>query len=76
MKGLAGAVAEMNVTINVADAYQDSRFDVTMDRRTGYRTRQTVSVPVRHPASGDCIGVLQVLHFYFSLALDSITLSK
>ena len=60
VRGLAGAVLEINQPINIADAYQDSRFDGTMDRRTGYRTRQVLGVPVRHPVSGEAIGLLQV----------------
>ena len=39
VRGLAGAVLMSNKAINIADAYQDNRFDATMDRRTGYRTR-------------------------------------
>lgn len=39
VRGIAGAVLMTNTAINIADAYQDSRFDATMDRRTGYRTR-------------------------------------
>lgn len=60
IRGLAGAVLQQNVAINIADAYQDSRFDATMDRRTGYRTRQVLGVPLRHPLTGEAMGVLQV----------------
>ena len=60
VRGLAGAVAESNSSLSIADAYQDSRFDATMDRRTGYRTRQVLCIPVQHPVSHDCMGVLQV----------------
>lgn len=60
VRGLAGAVTELNGPLNVVDAYQDSRFDATMDRRTGYRTRQVLGVPLTQPITGECIGVLQV----------------
>jgi len=60
VRGLAGVVCTSNKAINIPDAYQDSRFDATMDRRTGYRTRQILGVPLRHPLSGDAIGLLQV----------------
>eukprot|EP01038_Epipyxis_sp_PR26KG_P005716 gene5716-7889_t len=60
VRGLAGAVVQENKAINIADAYQDSRFDATMDRRTGYRTRQILGVPLRHPLSGEPVGLLQV----------------
>lgn len=52
VKGLAGAVIETNNAMNIPDAYKDDRFDSTMDRRTGYRTRQVLGVPVRHPLTG------------------------
>jgi CRP-like cAMP-binding protein len=60
VRGLAGAVVQSNMPLNIADAYQDSRFDATMDRRTGYRTRQILGVPLKHPLSGEAIGLLQV----------------
>lgn len=60
VRGLAGAVLLTNTAINIPDAYKDNRFDATMDRRTGYRTRQILGVPLRHPLTGEAIGLLQV----------------
>ena len=60
IRGLAGAVIQTNRALNVPDAYQDERFDATMDRRTGYRTRQVLGVPLRHSLTGETIGLLQV----------------
>ena len=60
IRGLAGAVIQTNRALNIADAYQDERFDATMDRRTGYRTRQVLGVPLRHSLTGETIGLLQV----------------
>lgn len=60
VRGLAGAVLNSNQVINIADAYQDSRFDPTMDRRTGYRTRQVLGVPIHHPVTKETVGLLQV----------------
>lgn len=60
IRGLAGAVLQNNTPLNIADAYQDPRFDSTMDRRTGYRTRQVLGVPLRDPLTGQAMGVLQV----------------
>ena len=60
VRGIAGCVLQTNSAIRIADAYQDARFDATMDRRTGYRTRQILGVPLRHPLSGEAIGLLQV----------------
>ena len=60
VRGLAGAVIQQNEPMNIADAYLDPRFDATMDRRTGYRTRQVLGVPLRHPVTGACVGLLQI----------------
>jgi CRP-like cAMP-binding protein len=60
IRGLAGAVLESNKPLNVPNAYLDSRFDSTMDKRTGYVTRQVLGVPVKHPQTSEAIGLLQV----------------
>lgn len=60
IRGLAGAVLQTNTAVNIADAYKDSRFDATMDKRTAYRTRQVLGVPLRHPINGEAMGLLQV----------------
>ena len=46
--------------MNIPDAYEDERFDSTMDNRTGYRTRQVLGAPIRNPVTGEAIGALQV----------------
>ena len=60
VRGIAGAVITKNVVINISDAYEDERFDSTMDKRTQYRTRQILGVPLKHPDTGVPIGVIQV----------------
>jgi CRP-like cAMP-binding protein len=60
VRGLAGAVLTSNQPLNIPDAYQDARFDPTMDRRTGYRTKQVLGVPIFHPISRETVGLLQV----------------
>lgn len=60
VRGIAGSVMTTSHPVNIADAYQDNRFDSTLDRRTGYRTRQVICVPLLHPINGETIGVLQV----------------
>ena len=52
VRGIAGAVITKNVVINISDAYEDERFDSTMDKRTQYRTRQILGVPLKHPDTG------------------------
>ena len=38
-KGIAGYVAATGDTLNIPDAYLDTRFNPEIDRRTGYHTR-------------------------------------
>lgn len=60
-RGLAGFVAQTGKMVNIADAYQDPRFNPEVDRRSGYRTRSLLCVPVRD-RDGHIIGVLQCLN--------------
>lgn len=59
--GIAGKVFTSGETINIPDAYADPRFNKEIDRKTGYRTRNILCMPVinRH---GKAIGVTQVLN--------------
>jgi HD-GYP domain-containing protein (c-di-GMP phosphodiesterase class II) len=59
--GLAGAVAKSGEILNIPDAYEDKRFNQEFDKRTGYRTRSVLAVPMNNHA-GDRIGVMQVLN--------------
>ena len=59
--GLAGAVATTGEVLNIPDAYEDDRFNQEWDRRTGYRTRSVLCVPMNNKA-GERIGVIQVLN--------------
>ncbi len=58
---VAGAVAESGTGLNVEDAYAHPLFDPATDRRTGYRTRSLLCVPIRG-AAGDVIAVAEVLN--------------
>jgi len=60
-EGLAGWVAKSGEMLNIKDAYQDVRFDAEWDRRTGYRTRSTICVPMKN-RHGRTLGVVQVLN--------------
>jgi len=59
--GLAGAVATSGEVLNIPDAYEDERFNREVDKRTGYRTRSVLAVPMNNKA-GERIGVMQVLN--------------
>ncbi|NCQ61902.1 MAG: GAF domain-containing protein, partial [Myxococcales bacterium] len=45
-EGLAGTVAKSGRSLNIKDAYKDPRFDGAWDKRTGFRTRSTLCVPL------------------------------
>ncbi len=59
--GLAGAVATTGEPLNIPDAYEDERFNQEWDKKTGYRTRSVLCVPMTNKA-GERIGVIQVLN--------------
>jgi GAF domain-containing protein len=59
--GIAGHVAQSGEIANVTDAYADPRFNREVDRRTGYRTRNMLVMPLKG-REGRALGVLQVLN--------------
>lgn len=59
--GIAGHVAATGATVNIEDAYSDSRFNPEVDKWTGFRTRSILCMPLRNDA-GEIIGALQVLN--------------
>ncbi len=59
--GLVGACARERRLINVPDCYADARFDASVDKRSGFRTRCALTLPlVDH--RGGFVGVMQVLN--------------
>jgi sigma-B regulation protein RsbU (phosphoserine phosphatase) len=60
-KGLAGKVAETGEAVILHDAYQDPRFDRSLDQKTGYRTRSMLCVPIKNRGQR-VVGVLQLLN--------------
>ena len=59
--GLVGACARERRLVNVPDCYADPRFDASVDRRSGFRTRCSLTLPlVDH--EGGFVGVMQVLN--------------
>jgi len=59
--GIAGATALTGETINVRDAYTDSRFYNKIDERTGYHTRTLLAVVVRNQR-GETLGAFEALN--------------
>lgn len=59
--GIAGQCARSGKMINLPDAYADPRFNREVDRKTGYRTRSMLTVPLMS-FDGTLEGVAQVLN--------------
>lgn len=59
--GVAGSVFTRGEAEIIADAYADPRFNQEVDRRTGYRTRNILCVPIRNK-NREVIGITQVLN--------------
>jgi K+-sensing histidine kinase KdpD len=60
-KGLAGFVAETGETVIIPDTYADPRFNPDIDKRTGYRTRNMLCMPMKNK-DRKIIGVFQLLN--------------
>jgi signal transduction histidine kinase len=58
--GIAGLVFTSGKTLLIPDAYVDQRFNPSVDRQSGFKTRSIIATPLRH-VSGRVLGVLQVL---------------
>lgn len=59
--GIAGACARTRRIVNVPDCYADARFNPEVDKRSGYRTRCMLTLPlVDH--KDVLVGVMQVLN--------------
>ena len=60
-RGLAGHVVQTGETINIKDAYSDKRFNPDVDKKTGYRTKTILCMPIKN-FNQEIIGVFQVLN--------------
>src|SRR5215212_11543752 len=60
-EGIAGDVARTRAVENILDVYADPRFNPEFDRRTGYRTRSVLSMPLIG-GHDELVGVIQVLN--------------
>lgn len=63
-QGIAGSVFRSGRSVQIDDAYADPRFSPEVDRRTGFRTRNLLCVPIRHLRDGKSavVGVAQLLN--------------
>jgi len=65
--GIAGHVAKTGDVINIPDAYSDKRFNPEIDKKTGFKTRSILCMPIFEASNEakkkrDIIGVLQILN--------------
>jgi HD-GYP domain-containing protein (c-di-GMP phosphodiesterase class II) len=59
-KGIVGWTAEKGVTLNVPDVSKDKRFFQDVDKKTQWKTRSILAVPLK--IKGKVIGVAEVLN--------------
>ncbi|MFN0135080.1 MAG: GAF domain-containing protein, partial [Phycisphaerae bacterium] len=60
-RGIAGSAAKQRACVNVPDAYADVRFNREVDKKTGFTTRNLLTVPMEN-LDGALIGVMQLLN--------------
>jgi GAF domain-containing protein len=58
--GIAGQVATTGETLNIPDAYSHPKFNPAVDRKTGFKTRNILCVPVR--GKDELVGVMQLVN--------------
>jgi class 3 adenylate cyclase/putative methionine-R-sulfoxide reductase with GAF domain len=59
--GVAGWVFQNRTSLVINDAYSDPRFYSDVDRKSGFRTKNILCVPLFNQSAG-CIGALQALN--------------
>lgn len=60
-QGVAGYVALTGQTLNIPNAYEDPRFDPSVDQKTGYRTNSILCMPICD-TDGTPVAVVQCLN--------------
>jgi putative methionine-R-sulfoxide reductase with GAF domain len=58
--GIVGAAVSSGTKINIADAYQDDRFDSEFDKKSGFRTKSILVVPIID--DNRTIGAIQMIN--------------
>jgi cAMP and cAMP-inhibited cGMP 3',5'-cyclic phosphodiesterase 10 len=59
-KGIAGHVATTGTAMNIPDAYENTLFNQAIDKKTGYRTRAILCMPIK--SNDQVIGVIQLIN--------------
>lgn len=60
-RGIVGYVASTAQNLNIANAYEDPRWDPSVDQQTGYKTRTILCMPI-YNSEGTLIGVTQLIN--------------
>lgn len=63
-KGIVGYVATTGKAVRIDEAYLDPRFNKEVDRKTHYRTKTILCVPIKD-FTGKIIGKLKVYVYIF-----------
>jgi len=60
-QGIVGWVAAHGEVVNIPDAYQDERFDKSVDGKTGFKTKNILCGPIKN-LKGEIVGVIEVIN--------------
>jgi GAF domain-containing protein len=60
-QGIVGRTAVSGEIVNIPDAYEDPRFDSSIDIKTGFRTRSILAVPI-YNNRGEIAGVTEMIN--------------
>jgi phosphoserine phosphatase len=60
--GISGYVARNRSIANIPDPAQDARWNSSVDRETGFTTRNILAAPLTSPRDGHLLGVLSLLN--------------
>ncbi len=59
-QGIAGSVASSGRLLNIPDAYENPAFNQSVDKKSGYRTKAILCLPIK--CEDVVIGVLQLIN--------------
>jgi hypothetical protein len=59
--GIAGYVASTGIALNIPNAYMDDRFNSSIDKQTGYKTKSILCLPILNEF-GECIAVAEAIN--------------
>ncbi|XP_063244233.1 dual 3',5'-cyclic-AMP and -GMP phosphodiesterase 11 isoform X2 [Bacillus rossius redtenbacheri] len=64
--GITGYVATTGETVNIPNAYEDERFDSSVDEGTGFKHKSILCMAIKN-SSGQIIGVIQLINKFDDL---------